>query len=80
MNWQLQHGNLADGTKVCVLTLTNGGLSTQVTVTPDDLEAIGRAMVKGAQEARTGLVIPAGIPLMASAPAPAPTKMNGGGT
>lgn len=69
LQWQVGDGNLPDGTKVCVLILTQGVLTSQVVLTPDDTEQLGRGLIQQAAQARSSLIIPTGVQL---------PKLNGG--
>lgn len=71
LQWQLHHGQAPDGAKLCIVVLTQGLLTAQVVLSPHDTDALGRALIQGAAQARTGLIIPAGAVL------PPPTP-NGG--
>lgn len=73
LQWQIGNGQADNGTKVVVLILNQGLLTSQVALMPTDAEAIAKGLEQGAAQARTSLILPAGTQL------PPIPKMNGGG-
>lgn len=69
LQWQIGHGQANDGSKICVLVLIQGLLTTQVALNPYDTEQLGRGLIDAAAQARTALILPAGAAL---------SNMNGG--
>lgn len=60
LQWQIGHITQPDGTKVCVLVLTQGLLTTQVALNPHDTDQLGQGLIAAAAQARSGLILPAG--------------------
>ena len=58
LGWQIGHGVAPDGTKLCVLAMTQGLLTVQVTLNPYDLDKLGRQCQQQAAQARSGLILP----------------------
>lgn len=59
LNIQLAHSTLPDGTPLCHLAFTQGGLSQTATLSPDDMDRLAEQMAATARRARTGLIVPA---------------------
>ena len=58
LNMQLGYSTLPDGTPVCHLGFTQGGLSQTVTISPDDMDRLAEQVAATARRARTGLIVP----------------------
>lgn len=68
LQWQLGYGATPDGQRICVLTLNQGALQAAVSLSPEDADKLGRNIIDVASQARTGLIIPAGVTI----PSPSP--------
>jgi len=72
LQWQLGHAVAPDGTKLCVLILNLGPLTTQIALNTYDTDKLGRGLIDTAAQARTGLILPTGA-------LPLPPPPNGSG-
>jgi len=61
LQWQVGHGVTPDGSRLCLLSLSQGALNAQVQLSPEDMERIGRALIDAASQAKSGLIIPSGL-------------------
>jgi hypothetical protein len=60
LQWQMQHGVAADGTKICVLVLSQGALNVQLVVNVVDAARLAEGLDQTVKQAATGLIIPKG--------------------
>lgn len=66
LQWQVGYGATPTGDRVCALTLMQGALNAIVQLSPEDMDKLGRDLIDGASQARTGLIIPAGVNVAAN--------------
>lgn len=60
LQWQLQYGTAPDGTKICVLVLSQGALNVQLVVNLYDAGRLAAGIEQTVKQAQTGLIIPGG--------------------
>jgi hypothetical protein len=60
LQWAVGHGTSPNGSPFCVLQLQQGQLALTAQFAPHDMDAMGKALVDAASQARSGLIIPVG--------------------
>lgn len=63
IQWGLGIGQLPDGSKICLLQVTQGQLTMSLQLPPHDLKHMADDMAQTAAQASSALIVPAGMQL-----------------